>query len=152
MRTDSDGTGMEIVHLLREVTVELALTQRDFARANGMHATDVRALVCLLDAERSGALLTPGELGGQLGLNSAGTTSVVDRLQRLGHLERLPDAQDRRRIRLKVSDRAVTLGEDHFGPLIRRTLDLLGGYDDRELAAVRRFLTTTRDTARAHGA
>ncbi|WP_405656861.1 MarR family winged helix-turn-helix transcriptional regulator [Streptomyces sp. RK9] len=146
----SEGdSGMEIVHLLREAIVELALTQGEFARNHGMHTTDVRALICLLDAGRAGDLLTPGRLGAQLGLNSAGTTSVIDRLERAGHLERLPDAHDRRRVRLKVSEQAVALGQGHFGPLIARTLDLLSTFDESEAAAVRRFLAGVRDAAQS---
>ncbi|MFF9315564.1 MarR family winged helix-turn-helix transcriptional regulator [Streptomyces sp. NPDC014748] len=147
---ESDS-GLGIVHLLREVTVELALLQSEFARANGMHATDVRALICVLDAERAGDLLTPGRLGAQLGLNSAGTTSVIDRLERAGHLRRLHDPDDRRRVRLRTTEQAVTLGQGHFGPLIAHVLDLLGTFDEAEVAAVRRFLTSVRDTARDRG-
>jgi DNA-binding MarR family transcriptional regulator len=142
-------TGMEIVHLLRELTVELALAQGEFARINGMHATDVRALICLLDAERAGTLLTPGGLGSQLGLNSAGTTSVIDRLECAGHLERLRDVHDRRRVRLKTSEQAVALGQGHFGPLITQTLDLLCTLTESEVAAVRRFLTGVRDAVQS---
>lgn len=144
------GDGMDIVHLLREVTVELALVQSEFARANGMHTTDVRALICLLDAERAGEPLTPGRLGARLGLNSAGTTSLIDRLERSGHLERLRDEHDRRRVRLKVSASAVGLGRRHFGPLIERVLELLDGLERSEAAAVRRFLTGVRDAGRTH--
>ena len=145
-----DGeTGMGIVHLLREVTVELVLAQGEFARINGMHATDVRAVICLLDAERAGILLTPGGLGAQLGLNSAGTTSVIDRLERAGHLERLRDVHDRRRVRLKISEQAVALGQGHFGPLITQTLDLLGTFSESEVAAVQRFLTAVRDAVQS---
>ncbi|WP_345655993.1 MarR family winged helix-turn-helix transcriptional regulator [Streptomyces siamensis] len=143
---------MGIVHLLREVTVELALFQGEFARTNGLHTTDVRALICLLDAERAGAPLTPGELGARLGLHSAGTTSAIDRLERAGHVERVRDVHDRRRVRLQVSEQAVALGERHFGPLIAQTLDLLGTFDDGEVAAVRRFLTGVRDAAKSRHA
>lgn len=48
------GTRIELIHLLRKVTVEFGLRQAEFAARNGMHPTDVRALICLLDAERAG--------------------------------------------------------------------------------------------------
>ncbi|MEV0124302.1 MarR family transcriptional regulator [Streptomyces sp. NPDC050703] len=146
---DTGGTAMDIVHLLRETTTELALTHGEFARANGLHTTDVRALVCLLDGERTGTPLTPGELGTRLGLNSAGTTAVIDRLERAGYVGRLRDARDRRRVRLQVSEQAVALGRRHFGPLIARALDLLEGFEESEVLAVRRFLCGMRDAARS---
>ncbi|MCX5343997.1 MarR family transcriptional regulator [Streptomyces atratus] len=132
---------MEIVHLLRKVTVEFGLRQAEFAARHGMHSTDVRALICLLDAERAGTDATAGWLGAQLGLNSAGTTSVIDRLERLGHLERTRDPRDRRRVLLSVTPRAVELGRSFFGPLIDDTVAVLREFDERETAAVRRFLS-----------
>ena len=63
--------------------------------------------------------MTAGRLGGLLGLNSAGTTAVVDRLERLGHARRVRDARDRRRVLVEVEKRAVELGQAFFGPLHR---------------------------------
>ncbi|MFJ1544794.1 MarR family transcriptional regulator [Streptomyces sp. NPDC088246] len=136
-----EGPEMEIVHLLRKVTVEFGLRQAEFAALHGMHSTDVRALICLLDAERAGTDATAGWLGAQLGLNSAGTTSVIDRLERLGHLERTRDPRDRRRVLLSVTPRAVELGRSFFGPLIDGTVAVLREFDESETAAVRRFLS-----------
>ncbi|WP_175411084.1 MarR family winged helix-turn-helix transcriptional regulator [Streptomyces sp. TRM64462] len=136
---------LRIFHLLRAVTVEFGLRQGEFAARNGMHPTDVRALICLLDAERAGEDATAGLLGARLGLNSAGTTSVIDRLERLGLLTRVRDAGDRRRVLLTVSERARRLGAAHFGPVIDGAVGLLRGFDDREREAVRRFLTGVRE-------
>ncbi|WLQ47915.1 MarR family winged helix-turn-helix transcriptional regulator [Streptomyces poriferorum] len=134
------GPEREIVHLLRKVTVEFGLRQAEFAARNGMHPTDVRALICLLDAGRSGTGATAGRLGAELGLNSAGTTSLIDRLERLGHLTRTRDARDRRRVLLSVTPQAVELGWAAFGPMIGSAEALLRGFDEVEVAAVRRFL------------
>ncbi|MCH0539120.1 MarR family transcriptional regulator [Streptomyces sp. MUM 203J] len=116
-----------------------------------MHPTDVRALIRLLDAERAGEDATAGLLGAALGLNSAGTTAVIDRLERLGLLARVRDARDRRRVLLTVTDRARELGWAHFGPLIDGTAELLNGFDERERDAVRRFLTGVREVLRETG-
>ncbi|MER5685649.1 MarR family transcriptional regulator [Streptomyces sp. NPDC002205] len=138
---------MEIVHLLRKVTVEFGLRQAEFASRHGMHPTDVRALICLLDAERAGTDATAGWLGAQLGLNSAGTTAVIDRLERLGHLTRTRDPRDRRRVLLTVDPRAVELGRSFFGPLIDNTVAVLHDFDESETAAVRRFLSAAHRAA-----
>ncbi|MEU7556024.1 MarR family transcriptional regulator [Streptomyces sp. NPDC044571] len=134
---------MDLVHLLRAVTVEFGLRQAEFAARNDMHPTDVRALICLLDAARAGEPATPGLLGARLGLNSAGTTAVIDRLERLGHIARLPDEQDRRRVLLGVEPQAVRLGWEFFGPLIEGVLDVLHGFTPTERETVRRFLSAT---------
>ncbi|MFE3650604.1 MarR family transcriptional regulator [Streptomyces sp. NPDC057579] len=138
---------MDLVHLLREVTVRLDLAGGEFAARNGLHPTDLRALIALLDAARAGEELTAGRLGARLGLNSAGTTALVDRLERLGYLRRVRDTRDRRRVLLAVDPGAVALGRSFFGPLIERTLALLDTFDAGERAAIRRFLTGVRDAA-----
>ncbi|MDN0194648.1 helix-turn-helix domain-containing protein [Streptomyces sp. S.PNR 29] len=129
------------------MTVELGLHSARFAQRNGMHPTDVRALIALMDAARAGEEMTAGRLGAALGLNSAGTTALVDRLERLGHVRRTRSERDRRKVVVEVSERAVGLGRDFFGPLIDRSVELLRGYDERELAAVRGFLAGVRDAA-----
>ncbi|MET9825832.1 MarR family transcriptional regulator [Streptomyces sp. NPDC006349] len=146
------GTEMEIVHLLRAVTVELGAHSARFAQRNGMHPTDVRALIVLMDAARADEAMTAGRLGAALGLNSAGATALVDRLERAGHVRRVRDARDRRRVTVEVDERAVGLGQAHFGPLIGRAVELLRGYDARELAAIRGFLTGVREAAEEDGA
>ncbi|MES4832174.1 MarR family transcriptional regulator, partial [Streptomyces anthocyanicus] len=84
-------------------------------------------------------------------LNSAGTTALVDRLERAGHVRRVRDERDRRRVTVEVDERAVALGWSHFGPLIGRAVELLRGYDERELAAIRGFLTGVREAAADDG-
>ncbi|WP_182909052.1 MarR family transcriptional regulator [Microbispora sp. H13382] len=146
-----EGPEMEIFHLLRAVAVEYGLRQADFAAEHGMHVTDVRALIRLLDAERAGTGATAGFLGAGLGLNSAGTTAVIDRLERLGLVRRIRDVRDRRRVLLKVEERAKELGWSHFGPLIDGAVAVLSGFDERQTAAVRLFLRTTLDALTAQG-
>ncbi|MEV7283597.1 helix-turn-helix domain-containing protein [Streptomyces sp. NPDC093252] len=144
---ESEPAGMEIVHLLRAVTVELGLRSARFASRNGMHPTDVRALIVLMDARRADEELTAGKLGAALGLNSAGTTALVDRLERAGHVRRERGERDRRQVVVRVDESAVELGRAFFGPLIGRAVTLLDGYDERELAAIRGFLTGVREAA-----
>ncbi|MFC8627243.1 MarR family winged helix-turn-helix transcriptional regulator [Streptomyces anulatus] len=151
MTEDPDGgpeTRIELIHLLRRVTVEFGLRQAEFAARNGMHPTDVRALICLLDAERAGTDATAGLLGARLGLHSAGTTAVVDRLVRLGHVTRTRDPRDGRRVLLAVDERAVELGRAFFGPFIGAADTALRGLDARETDAVRRFLTAAHEAMR----
>ncbi|WP_327684305.1 MarR family winged helix-turn-helix transcriptional regulator [Kitasatospora sp. NBC_00458] len=132
---------MRLVHLLRGLTVELDLFGAEFATQHGLHPTDLRALVHLLDAARAGTVVTPGRLGDALRLNSAGTTGLVDRLVRLGLIRRERDPEDRRKVRLLVEDRAVELGESFFGGLIADLVAAMGGFEEAELAVAERFLT-----------
>ncbi|MFG2607852.1 MarR family transcriptional regulator [Streptomyces sp. NPDC048514] len=138
---------LEIVHLLRATTVELGLHSARFAQRHGMHPTDVRALIALMDARRAGEELSAGRLGAVLGLNSAGTTALVDRLEREGLVRRVRGARDRRRVVVEVEERAVQLGWASFGPLIERSVELLRGYDEHQRSAIRDFLRGVREAA-----
>ncbi|MFI5682461.1 MarR family winged helix-turn-helix transcriptional regulator [Streptomyces sp. NPDC051636] len=142
---------MEIVHLLRAVAVELGLHSARFAHRHGMHPTDVRALIALMDARRAADEMTAGRLGAALGLNSAGTTALVNRLERAGHVRRVRGERDRRKVVIEVDERAIELGRSFFGPLIDRSVQLLAGYDERRLAAIRDFLGGVRDAATGGG-
>ncbi|WP_436847817.1 MarR family transcriptional regulator [Streptomyces coeruleorubidus] len=109
----------------------------------------MRALIHLLDAGREGVRATPGWLGAQLGVNSASTTALVDRLERRGLVRRERDTRDRRRVLLVVQDEAVTLGWSFFGPLIHEMVAEMRSFDEKELATVRRLLLAMRDVAAA---
>lgn len=147
---DDQSPVMGLVHLLRAVTVEFDLLGAEFAARNGLHPTDVRALVQLLDASRAGVRATPGWLGGQLRLNSAGTTALVDRLERLGLVRRTRDTTDRRRVLLEVEERATELGWAFFGPVIGELVTAAEGFEPDELETVRRFLASALEaTGRA---
>lgn len=145
-----DAPGLRLFHQVRRVSVEFEQVRTEFARLHGLHVTDLRALIALLDAGRAGHRATPGWLGGRLGLNSAGTTTLVDRLARLGYVERVRDTRDRRKVFVEVTPAAVDLGWSFFGPLIHATLDGMRSFTEAELATVDRFLDTVGGIIEAH--
>jgi DNA-binding MarR family transcriptional regulator len=116
------AAALQLVHQLREVALRLELKATEFARTTGLHATDVRALIRLLDAERAGVEATPTWLAQQLGMTSQATTAVIHRLQGAGHVERRRSAADARSVHLMVSGPAVDLGWSFFGPLLERLI------------------------------
>ncbi len=136
-----DDPRLPVVHQLRAVTVELELLGAEFAARGGLHPTDVRALIQLLDAARAGTVASPGWLGEQLGMNSAAVTALLDRIEQLGLVRRERETADRRRVRIAVTDQAMELGWAFFGPLIARLVDTLGNRSDAELEVIRRFLS-----------
>ncbi|MGW3666540.1 MarR family winged helix-turn-helix transcriptional regulator [Streptomyces sp. NPDC005141] len=146
---DDRNPDLQLVHLLRAVTVELDLFAAEFAGLHGLHPTDVRALIHLLDAGRADTPATPGWLGAQLGVNSASTTALIDRLEGLELVRRERDTHDRRRVLLTVTDKAVALGWSFFGPLIDEMVASMRTFDEEDLATVRRFLLAMRDVAAA---
>jgi DNA-binding MarR family transcriptional regulator len=147
---DGDVERHELALLLRRLTVELDAVGQRFASMHGLGRTDVRALVAIMDAARSGGSLTAGGLGSAVDLSSASVTALVDRLERAGHVHRVQDTGDRRRVVLEMSDSAMAAGGAFFGGLQRELLAAMDGYSDEELAVVHRFLTQMTDVVRRH--
>jgi DNA-binding MarR family transcriptional regulator len=140
----------EIALLLRRLTVELDAVGQRFAVRHGLNRTDVRALVAIMDAARCGEALTAGALGSAVELRSASVTALVDRLEKAGHVRRVRDPEDRRRVSLEMSDSAMSAGAEHFGGLQRDLTGAMEGYSDEELAVVRRFLVEMTDVIVQH--
>ena len=140
----------ELVLLLRRLTVELDAVGQRFAGLHGLGRTDVRAMVAIMDAARRGEALTAGALGRAVDLSSASVTALVDRLERGGHVRRVRDPQDRRRVALEMSESAMAAGARFFGGLQQDLVGAMTGYADDELAVVRRFLTEMTDVIVRH--
>ncbi|MFF0340573.1 MarR family winged helix-turn-helix transcriptional regulator [Kribbella sp. NPDC004875] len=139
------AAALGLVHQLREVALRLELAVGEFARTTGLHNTDVRALVRLLDAERAGLDATPSWLAQQLGMTSQATTAVIHRLETAGHLERLRSRTDGRSSRLQVTDTAVALGWQFFGPLLDRLITTTQTLDRFDQTVVKDYLTAVSD-------
>ncbi|WP_345771838.1 MarR family winged helix-turn-helix transcriptional regulator [Geodermatophilus sabuli] len=130
----------ELALLLRRLNVELDAVGQRFADRHGLNRTDVRALVAIMDAARRGEALTAGRLGEAVDLRSASVTALVDRLEKVGHVRRVRDPGDRRRVGLEMSDAAMAAGAEHFGGLAHDLVAAMEGYTDGELDVVRRWL------------
>lgn len=137
---DGADAALALVHRLRGLASDLDQLGATFAGRNSLHATDLRALVLLLDADRTQLATTPGWLAAQLGLGSAATTALLDRLERAGHLVRSADPGDRRRVLLRVQEQARYLGWSFFAPLVGRVDAAMADFDADERATVARFL------------
>ncbi|RSN71039.1 MarR family transcriptional regulator [Actinomadura sp. WAC 06369] len=119
------------------MNAELGRATRDFARAQGLHQSDVQALAALLD----GIATTPGELQRHLALTSGAISACLRRLERGGHIERVRDPDDARIVRLRYTESGRALAREHFRPLARTTEDVRRGFDETELHTIVRFLT-----------
>ena len=139
------AAALELVHRLREVAVRLEVAMAEFARTAGLHGTDVRALIRLLDAERAGVEATPSWLAQQLGMTSQATTAVIHRLEAAGHVKRLRSRSDGRSARLQVSDAAVDLGWRFFGPLLERMITVTEDLSPGDQALVKNYLTAVTE-------
>lgn len=108
--------------------------------ARGVHRTDLRTLSLLMRRQAAGLETTPSELARQLGISSASTTALVDRLVGAGHAERERSDRDRRSVKVVATESAFRDGQAIFAPIARHTGEALGGFSDDELATAIRVL------------
>lgn len=106
----------------------------------GLHVTDASALVEILGAQDSGRPLTQTQLSQRIGLTTAATSSLLNRLEAAGHVRRFRDSADRRLVTLHSTDSAEALVDRFFDPLVMRMSALADTYSPQELAAFTRFL------------
>ena len=149
-KTERDRLREEIVNLLRTYSVEAQHVGHAFAQRHGLHPTDLQALIAVMHAEGRGAPLTPGRLGEAIGLSSGATTAAIDRLERAGHQRRTRESTDRRVVHLRYGEPGMALALEFFGPLGKRTDDVMAGFSDEDLALVRRFLQGMNEALAEH--
>lgn len=138
---ERDDLRADVVDLLRLYSIEAQHVAHSFANQEGLHFTDLQALIAVMHAERRGDPLTPGRLGDTLGLSSGATTAVIDRLERAGHLRRTRESADRRVVHLRYGEPGLELAAAFFGPLGRRSQKVMDEFSRDDLETVRSFLS-----------
>lgn len=113
-RQPAPSSGPQAEALLRALLAwgaAFAEFERRFRSHTGMHVTDSQALIHVTNGEDAGSPLTPSALSRRLGLSSGATSSLLNRLEVAGHVERRRESVDRR---------VVTL---HSTPAVHREVD-----------------------------
>ncbi|MFJ7779843.1 MarR family winged helix-turn-helix transcriptional regulator [Streptomyces yangpuensis] len=129
--------------LLRHMNAEFNRITQEFAQAQGLHPTDVQALIAILDADQDDAEpgpMTPGRLRKRMNLTSGAVTACLDRLESAGHIHRVRAEDDRRVVHLHYAQAGRTAARDYFRPLADATDSARRRFTTDELATVVRFL------------
>ncbi|MFC4114505.1 MarR family winged helix-turn-helix transcriptional regulator [Nonomuraea zeae] len=111
------------------------------ARSLGVNRTDLHCLEVL----NQHAALTPSRLGSELGLTTGSVTAMLDRLERLGYLTRSPDATDRRKTLIQITETARERASSLYGPLVTEGDALMADYTAADLELLAAFLRRNRE-------
>jgi DNA-binding MarR family transcriptional regulator len=113
----------------------------------GVSESDLR---CLNIVENNGGI-SAGELAVEAGLTAGAVTGVIDRLEKVGYARRIPDPDDRRRVRVEVTPTFYRAAERLWGPMAAEWHSLLSRrFTIEELERITAFLRATNDLARRH--
>jgi DNA-binding MarR family transcriptional regulator len=122
----------ELVASMQETTQAVDEAAADYL---GVNLTDLRCLALV-----SRTPMTLGELAVATGRTPAAMTAAIDRLQRAGLAERVPDSGDRRRILVRPSELAWGEIEAIWGPIADEGAAELAKYTNQQLRFLLEFL------------
>ncbi|MFD1083585.1 MarR family winged helix-turn-helix transcriptional regulator [Micromonospora andamanensis] len=122
---------------LHQLVVAAAALDVTLGRRLNLGPSEYQAMKHLLTAERP---LGPVELGALVGLTSGAATTLVDRLERAGHLARRRDRHDRRRLTLEPTPDALDSARRQLRPLEDALGEILQTYSGEDRRTIARFL------------
>ena len=114
-------------------------------RAMGLNPTDLRCLDWLVDGPKAA-----GELSAGTGLSSAATTTLIDRLERKGFVQRVRDRDDRRRVLVAMTPEGRERVNSFYGPLVAEGNVLFADITDEEIERMRDWLVAARELTDRH--
>jgi DNA-binding MarR family transcriptional regulator len=119
------------------------------ARRLRLNRTDLR---CLSVLSQAGAMrgLSASALADAAGLTRGAMTTALDRIEAAGYAKRVWDQQDRRTVRVEMTDAARKEIDVLYGPLAKEGFQILQKYTTQELAGVLRYLEDGRRLQRKH--
>ncbi|VVE08223.1 MarR family winged helix-turn-helix transcriptional regulator [Pandoraea terrigena] len=129
----------------RRLAVYTALYHAALAEQLGLNVTDLNALDLILELES----ITAGQLAELMGVSSGGITTVIDRLERAGFVEREKNPHDRRMVMIHPIEARCAQIEQCLSSVSRELTAVSAAYDQSELAAIHDFLVQSIRTLKS---
>jgi DNA-binding MarR family transcriptional regulator len=147
-----DGDSRGRAELLSAAALEARLHQNAYDRFEDAVATyfgvNRTAMRCMEVLDRLGRL-TAGEIAVHTGLTSGAVTAMLDRLERVDLVRRLPDPTDRRRVLVQLTEKAKHLAADVYGPLTGE-MGQFEKYSDDQLRLIEDFMRLATGALERH--
>jgi DNA-binding MarR family transcriptional regulator len=139
------GDLSEITVALRDLDQYSRAFERRLGTVLSVNPTDLSAMQHLIQE----GPLTPSELATRLGVTTAASTLVVDRLVALGHVERHRHERDRRKIVVVPARASVNHAIDELLPVITGVARLVDDMSAADRQVVATFLAGVVEVYRA---
>lgn len=141
-----------VLQALRGYRAAEVATRRSTRDSMGMGETDLLALRYLLRAKSAGERVGPKDLSRMLGITTASTTSLIDRLVLSGHVRREPHPTDRRSLVIVPTTATDTEVRDTLGQMHRKMLEVAEGLTPDECRVIVTFLKNMAEALDEHTA
>jgi DNA-binding MarR family transcriptional regulator len=132
LRPDDDLLGLGVVHgLIWSGRLAQELLEKTAIASGLRRRGDYEVLALLRRAEPE--LLSPLQVAQKLMTSQSGMTGKLDRLERQGLVQRTPDPEDRRAIRLGITDAGCDLIDEAFTTSLSVYQSMLNEFSPTEL-------------------
>lgn len=135
---------LEAMQLWRDAERAMSEASRRYMK---LGETDMRALRYIIAVQRHGAVVTPSAIASHLGISTASTTKLLDRLAAGDHIRRLPHPRDRRSLAIEVTEETRASARASVGRTHARRFDVAADLAPEEREVVIRFLEALAATA-----
>lgn len=119
--------------------------RRRVSAAMDMNVSDLQALQLVIAAEGAGQSVSPRDLSAHLGISTASTTALLDRLTASGHLERSPHPTDRRGVVVRATCHAHSEVRERLERMHRRMAEIAAQVPAEARPALVAFLEAISD-------
>lgn len=126
----------QVLMATRDVGIGTLIFRNSLAK--GLDLTLSESL-CLTYLQVQGQL-SPSTLAKLIGLRTGSTTAMLDRLEEMGYIRRLPSPVDRRKLLIELTDRFQNEARTQVQGVQKAHRDLITSYSAEELAVIARFL------------
>lgn len=116
------------------------------AKRMGLEASELSALEHL----QAVGPITLGRLGERLSMSPGAVTALVDRLERKGYVERIPNPKDRRSALVRETEVGLRDSLGHLWPYIEEIRGIEGRFSGEERAIIARFLSAATEATHRH--
>ena len=125
-----------LAYLVREYTSAVLRHAAATAKRMSLEASELAALEHLQGA----GPMTQKHLGERLSMSPGAVTAMIDRLERRGYAERIPNPQDRRSALVRITKAGIEESLRHLWPYIQDMKGVEEGFSEEERAVVARFV------------
>jgi DNA-binding MarR family transcriptional regulator len=116
------------------------------AKRMGLEVSELSALEHL----QAAGPMPLGRLGEGLSMSPGAVTALVDRLERKGYAERIPNSKDRRSALVRETEAGLEESLEHLWPYIEEMRGIEERFSEDERAIVARFLSAGTEATRRH--
>ena len=129
----------------RKMSTQTVFLHQAIAQSVGLNATDTKCIDLILRAPDG--TVTAGRLSDMTGLTTGAITHILDRLEKRQFIERVRDAQDRRKVLIRVRPERLEPLVPKYESIGKAYMRLADAYGDDDLQLICDYLEKTSEVS-----